>query len=499
MGGMVSDTSLSSERSSLQIALPSGAIVARLPWISPEQLFAPLASTPFALWLDAASAVTTCATNNEAGARARYSFIMHAPYAEVIGDADWHRLESLGTHLASESAIWDGLSPDDDAVLPPFRGGIAGVLAYDCARLWTPPTRLPLTHTSTSPFPDIAFGAYAQLFAFDHATHQCFAIATGVPAHSAVARRRHAENAIADMETQISTARSAPLASLVPANYTTSMCHADFTRVEYQTAIDKIIALIHAGDVFQANLAQCFSIALTDDDSDFNLYRRYRRTNPAPFSAFLQYGDSSLACASPERFLSARKRVLEARPIKGTSAPTTSESNTHPLQQNTKERAENIMIVDVLRNDLAHSCLPDSICVPQLCAVEAFADIQHLVSVVRGVLRADKTPLQALLAAFPGGSITGAPKIRAMQRIAQYERTPRGAYCGTLGYIGFDGTMDMNIIIRSAQVSDGMVHYHAGGGITSRSNPADEYDETYLKAAQFFKSLGLTGGTRLAR
>ena len=479
------------------IMLPSGAMVARLPWKPPEQIFAPLANTPFALWFDSSSADNK---DSLPTARARYSFIVSAPYAEIIGAADWAQIAQLEAHLSPYHAdIWEGLSPQQNSNLPPFRGGIAGVLAYDYARLWAQKNAMPHTHILNS-VSDIAFGVYGHVLAFDHERQQCFGFASGAPAQTIAARKRGAEAALANMETQI--CHAPPLAPPASRTYHHNMCQSNFTRDAYQASISKIIAHIYDGDIFQANLAQCFTLTLADDDSDFAFYRRYRRSNPAPFAAFAQYGDWSLACASPERFLSIHNGILEARPIKGTSACSNASIDNSKiadaLATNPKERAENIMIVDVLRNDLSRTCIATSIDVPQLCVVEKFAHMQHLTSVVRGKLRSDKAPLQALLAAFPGGSITGAPKIRAMQRIAQYEPNPRGAYCGALGYIGFDGTMDMNIIIRSAQINANRITYHAGGGITAQSVPAHEYDETYIKAAGFFESLGLPKTMRCA-
>ena len=206
----------------------------------------------------------------------------------------------------------------------------------------------------------------------------------------------------------------------------------------------------------------------------------------------MNFGNLQLASASPERFLCVRNKQVETRPVKGTRPRLSDLHKDEEIQQelldSEKDRAENIMIVDLLRNDLSKVCGDFSIEVPQLCTLESFAAVHHLVSTVTGILLPEKTPLDLLRACFPGGSITGAPKIRAMEIIAEMEGVQRDSYCGTIGYIGFNGTMDTNIIIRTLVYEEDKIHFNVGGGIVADSVPSEEYQETQDKASAIFES-----------
>lgn len=215
--------------------------------------------------------------------------------------------------------------------------------------------------------------------------------------------------------------------------------------------------------------------------------------NPAPFSGYLRLGDLVVASSSPERFLRLDGDRVETRPIKGTRprgvSPADDDALAAALAASEKDRAENVMIVDLLRNDLSRVCRDDGVEVPSLCAVERFATVMHLVSTVTGRLRPGLGPVDLLEACLPGGSITGAPKIRAMEIIAELEGTRRGAYCGALGWIGFDGGLDTSVVIRTCTVRDGTVAFSAGGGVVADSDPAAEYEETLDKARGMFAAL----------
>ncbi|MEC7028742.1 MAG: anthranilate synthase component I family protein, partial [Pseudomonadota bacterium] len=215
-----------------------------------------------------------------------------------------------------------------------------------------------------------------------------------------------------------------------------------------------------------------------------------REANPAPFGAFMNFGSIKLASASPERFINHYGRIAETRPIKGTikryADPEHDQDQKDMLASSDKDRAENVMIVDLLRTDLSKVCEDHSVRVTRLNHLESFAHVHHLVSTVEGVIRADKSAVSLLEACFPGGSITGAPKVRAMEIIEELEDTRRGPYCGSMGYIGFDGTMDTNIIIRTLVYNGNTVSLNVGGGITAASDPASEYMETLHKALGFF-------------
>jgi para-aminobenzoate synthetase component 1 len=228
-------------------------------------------------------------------------------------------------------------------------------------------------------------------------------------------------------------------------------------------------------------------------DFSVELYLRLRRRNPATFGGFFDTGQFQIISASPERFLRVDDRHVEARPIKGTrprtSFPEADLFSASDLQQSEKDRAENVMIVDLLRNDISRVCQPSSVQVAQFCRLEVYRYVHHLVSSVRGQLMPERTAMDLIRAAFPGGSVTGAPKVRAMQIIAELEPTARGAYCGSLGYVGFDGSMDLNILIRTITAGRGWWQMPVGGGIVSQSDPQREYEETWHKAEGLIRSL----------
>jgi len=220
------------------------------------------------------------------------------------------------------------------------------------------------------------------------------------------------------------------------------------------------------------------------------MYRRLRAVNPAPFAAYFNTGGTQILSSSPERFVKLTGDAVEARPIKGTrprgATPAEDAALAENLMTSEKDRAENVMIVDLLRNDISKVCRDHSVAVPELCSLESYARVHHLVSAVTGTLRSGLGAVDLLRACFPGGSITGAPKVRAMEIIAEQEPTRRGPYCGALGFIGYDGAMDSNIAIRTLALKDGAAVFQAGGGIVADSDPAGEYEETLAKAEALF-------------
>jgi para-aminobenzoate synthetase component 1 len=266
----------------------------------------------------------------------------------------------------------------------------------------------------------------------------------------------------------------------------------NFSAEAYQRTIQRTIDYIHAGDVFQVNLSQRLLHPVRTSSVD--LYLRLRERNPAPFAGYLDGGEWQVISASPERFVRVDGGHVETRPIKGTRRrawrPEADLFAGDDLRASDKDRAENVMIVDLLRNDLSRTCRPDSVRVSQLCGLELYEYVQHLVSVVEATLREDCTPIDVLRTSFPGGSVTGAPKIRAMQIIAELEPTVRGAYCGSLGYIGLDGRMDSSILIRTITAARGWWQLPVGGGIVAQSNPREEFEETWHKAAGMLRALG---------
>jgi para-aminobenzoate synthetase component 1 len=267
-----------------------------------------------------------------------------------------------------------------------------------------------------------------------------------------------------------------------------------FTRESYLKAVERVREYIFAGDIFQANLSQRFEAPLSEPA--WSLYRRLRERNPAPFAAFLDFPGVAVLSASPERFL----RVdaggsVETRPIKGTRprgvGPEHDAALGQALAESPKDRAENLMIVDLMRNDLSRVCAPGSVRVAELFALEQYATVHHLVSTVVGQLAPGADALDLLRAAFPGGSITGAPKLRAMEIIAELEPSRRGVYCGSIGYWSVTGELDTSIAIRTAVARNGRVYFNAGGGVVADSDPADEYQETLDKARGLIDALAV--------
>ena len=273
----------------------------------------------------------------------------------------------------------------------------------------------------------------------------------------------------------------------------------NMTRDEYLAAVHRIKDHISAGDIYQANLTQRFSCSHPEEIGPEDIFLRLRRDHPAPFAAFVRRREDTVISISPENFLridaAPSARQIEARPIKGTRP----RGATHvedarlraELLSSEKDRAENVMIVDLLRNDLGRVCSYGSVEVADLCSIEEHPTLFHLVSSVRGTLRDEVTAGDLIRACFPCGSITGAPKIRAMEIIDEVETVPRGLSMGAMGYFGFDGAIDLNVAIRTMTVKDGVAEFNVGGGIVADSDPGEEYEESLIKARALFRALGV--------
>jgi para-aminobenzoate synthetase component 1 len=388
--------------------------------------------------------------------------------------------------------------------LPPFQGGAAGLFGYELGRQFE---RLPAPRQDEFRVPELSVGFYDWVAAFDHLEGRAWIVAHGWPATDIAARRTRAQERIANLRRIItrretpsdlakradigSTLRSADLTPQHPLPHLAGLM-SNFGRDQYLAAVQRVIEYIGAGDCFQVNLAQ--RLLLPVRESALALYGKLRERSPAPFGGYFDLGDFVVASASPERFvqMDAAGR-LESRPIKGTRPRGRTREDDERLRRelaaSAKDRAENIMIVDLLRNDLGRVAAFGSVGVAQVCGVETYPTIHHLVSVVNARLRPGLAAVDVLRAAFPGGSVTGAPKIRAMEIIAELEPTARGPYCGCLGYLGFDGAMDTNILIRTFTVGRGWVQFPVGGGIVADSTPEGEYEETLHKAAGLFRAL----------
>jgi len=469
----------------------------------PLQCFESLNALPHRLFLDSAAP----------GSRLnRYSFVMADPVAIVRSRQGRTAVEAgLQTGLQTRvqnvdalTAVRDLLAPqraDPVDGLPPFQGGAAGYIGYDWGLTLE---RLPSPRYDDLALDDVVIGLYDWVLAWDHLAQKAWLISTGMP-ETGTSRAARAASRAAEVKARLEAGRSEdrPLRDDVrgcgssdppvetPPSYSVDggwwdglALRSSFTRPAYLEAVSRVREYIYAGDIFQANLSQRFEAPLTQEPWAF--YRALRAMNPAPFGAFFDLPGAAVLSTSPERFLrvSASGQV-ETRPIKGTRArgfgPEHDAALGQALTESAKDRAENLMIVDLMRNDLSRVCAPGSVRASELFALERYATVHHLVSTVVGQLGTGYDAFDLLRAAFPGGSITGAPKLRAMEIIAELEPSRRGVYCGSLGYWSTTGEMDTSIAIRTAVVRDGRIYFSAGGGIVADSDPEQEYRETLDK------------------
>jgi para-aminobenzoate synthetase component 1 len=467
------------------------------PGFSLCEAFRRLSTLPGCLWLDSASQGSADAEANEIG---RYSFLTADPVDMLVAsvqDCDpWPTLDAWCRRLPR----------DVDASLPPFQGGIAGLIGYEAAN-WLEPIG-PAGHDDL-PTPAISLGLYDWTIATDHVRNQSWLISQGIISQGIGAspndRYQVACQRVDQVEAMLSGSNCRPPsdarrngqacdASITADQYPTD--HHDllsnFSSQQYRDSVSEIVRLIRDGDSFQVNLAQRLlkKANLTSPD----LYLRLRAANPAPFAAYYSGANFEVLSSSPERFLKVRGGDVETRPIKGTVHRTgdrwEDERLAAELSGSEKDRAENVMIVDLMRNDLSRVCTDDSVKVSQLCQIERYEYVQHLVSVVQGQLCQGKTAADLLRACFPGGSVTGAPKIEAMRTIAALEPNPRGPYCGSIGYISCGGSADFSILIRTITAAHGYWQIPVGGGITARSQPAAEEAETWAKAEGMLRAIG---------
>lgn len=285
--------------------------------------------------------------------------------------------------------------------------------------------------------------------------------------------------------------RNCPPSPLPRRHGQTAPFRPNFEKEEYKQAIDRMISYIVQGDIYIANMTQQLQVASKADP--YLAYSYLRTHNPAPFGAYLNYGTFQILCASPERFLQVQDGIVQTRPIKGTrkrgTTPREDEALRQELEGSQKDRSELLMIVDLERNDLNHVCRPGSVKVTENFAVEAYATVFHLVSTIEGKLKKECDLTDLIRAAFPGGSITGAPKIRAMEIIDELEHDRRGLYTGSIGYLSLDGSCDLNIVIRTAVHQDGIYTLGVGGGITCESDLEFEYEETLQKSKAVLEAL----------
>jgi para-aminobenzoate synthetase component I len=436
------------------------------------RLFEAIADLPWAVFLD---------SGRHYPAQSRYDILSAQPYlrlvtrgalTEIYGDAIELSREDPFALVKRALAV----DPACSASLP-FCGGAIGYFGYDLARRIE---RIPALTEDAERIPEMAIGIYDWAVVVDHLERRSWLVGQG-----------------RDPDTDLKWSALVEMFSNPPPEKRRapfrihSPVASNLTHDAYASAFRRIRGYIHDGDCYQVNLAQRFSAAAGGDP--WLAYQRLRIINPAPFAAYFNTPYVQILSASPERFLKVEGGRVESKPIKGTR-PRAGHARLdaeliEALRASDKDRAENLMIVDLLRNDLSKNCALGSVKVPKLFEVESYATVHHLVSTVTGQLRGDRDAIDLLRGSFPGGSITGAPKLRSMQIIEELEPHRRGVYCGAIGYAGFDGGMDVNIAIRTLVYSQGVVRCWAGGGIVADSRLEDEYQETFDKAAAMLRLL----------
>jgi para-aminobenzoate synthetase component 1 len=428
--------------------------------------YAALADLPWAVWLDS-------------GGMARYDILTAAPqHTLVLNDA----VARNDPYAMLRSELGESVAAVENV---PFAGGALGYWGYDLGRNICAGAAVDIGKQSDKArLPDMAIGIYDWALVLDHQQQTA----------RLVSQRRFADTT--ELLPQILLRLKSDPKFPPDTFHVQGKIISNFTPDSYAAAFARVQDYLRAGDCYQINLAQRFSAAASGDA--LSAYLTLRSLSPAPYSAYMNLPHAQILCVSPERFLRVQKGSVETRPIKGTR-PRSSDAQqdrrlADELRNHPKDRAENLMIVDLLRNDLGKSCVPGSVRVPKLFEVESFANVHHLVSTVEGQLAKGRDALHVLQDCFPGGSVTGAPKLRAMQIIEQLEPNRRGIYCGAIGYVGFDGNMDSNIVIRTLVYSNNEVRCWAGGGIVADSEVAAEYQETLDKASAMLKLLRHYGG-----
>lgn len=464
---------------------------------TPETLLASLAGEP---------GVVVLRSRHFESPQARYSLVAARPFltfrssgsrcvvtardgqAEQVSFGNpWHLLDAL---LARYEL------PDEPDTPFPLGGGF-GFWGYDLKKFVEP--KLRVRTGNDLELPDCHVGFHESLVVFDHRAGNAWIIATGLAADGSRSPERAAAQRDfwqAHLASEPAPTPSRP-ASRIP--HPASRITSTLTRDQFLAAVTAAQRYIRQGDIYQVNLAQRLT-ALCPFSAE-ELFLRLAEVSPAPFAAFVDAGDFQIASSSPELFLRMSGAHIQTRPIKGTrprdADPARDAQLSFELQTSAKEQAELVMITDLLRNDLGRVCEFGTVQVPDLLRLEKFAQVQHLVSTVEGRLRKDVTHLAALAACFPGGSITGAPKFRAMEIIDELEPVARGPYCGAIGYLGFNRESQLSIAIRTAVCHAGRAHFSVGAGIVADSDPAAEYDETLAKARGFLAALEITGTSRL--
>ncbi len=454
--------------------------------ISPLKLFQAVQHEPHAALLDSAYGLPGLA---------RHSFVAARPFLvfQTMGDGRIRLTDESSDRILTappfetlRRLLQEYELPESDSAWGPLIGGAIGFFSYElrCAV-----EKLPCKNPCDVAMPGACFYFFDTLFVYDHGQKKAFVLSTGMPAPAGAGRSSRAgkrlDEFLAILDRSVKKVPSPTRILRDP------VIHSNFSKNEYVHAVGRALEYIREGHIFQVNLSQRFKS--TFYIPPFDLYKRPRRATPAPFAAFLNGGGWQMACASPERFLRIRDQEAVTRPIKGTRPRGgdmfKDQMNAVELMESGKDLAELMMIVDLERNDLGRVCEPGTVRALSQPLLESHPTVFHLVSEVTGRLRPGIHAVDCVKACFPGGSVTGAPKIRAMEIIDELETTRREAYTGALGYFSFNGQADLNIVIRTMLLRNGDVYFHAGGGIVADSDPAAEYQESLDKAHALIQAI----------
>lgn len=452
----------------------SNAVIHPLPYFSDSaKLFQSFAASEWAIFLD---------SGRPRSKQGRFDIIVANPICTLVTQGENTTITTKNDVVVSNENPFELLKSELNRYAKmfdshniahfdlPFIGGAIGYFSYDLSRRLE---HLPTLAKDKEAIPEMAVGIYDWTLIIDHETAQSFLICYN--------EKNRAEI--------LDTINFSQIENSEASFSITSEITANFSQETYTQAFQKIKHYLKEGDCYQVNLTQRFSA--TCEGETWQAYKILREINAAPFSAYLNFPDVKILSSSPERFLKLKHGQVETKPIKGTR-PRKSEEIENTAQildllNNPKDRAENVMIVDLLRNDISKVC--ENVRVPKLFEIESYSTVHHLVSTVTGKIKENQHALDLLQNCFPGGSITGAPKIRAMEIIEELEPNRRGVYCGSIGYISFDGNMDTNIAIRTLVQSHDTIRFWAGGGIVNDSKVEEEYQESFDKAAAMFDVL----------
>ncbi len=450
------------------------------------QLFARIANKPRAVFLDSGQ-MLDAASGHPGSQYGRYDILVADPFITLISNESKTQVCERGQTTVStddpfellKQALQPYVAAQSDL---PFTGGAVGYFGYDLARRLE---KLASIASNSDAIPAMQVGIYDWAVVVDHRNKTSCLVSNGFD----VETRENWDALCALFDKPFNDFK--PSAELFAV---TSPVQANMDKPAYARAFAAIKNYIHEGDCYQVNLAQRFSVKA--NGNGWSAYQKLREVSPAPFMAYMNFGRIQVLSGSPERFLQVVDKHVETRPIKGTR-PRSDDAALDAqyaaeLQSSLKDKAENLMIVDLLRNDIGKNCETGSVKADKLFQLQSFANVHHLVSIVTGKLQAAKTAIDLLRGCFPGGSITGAPKLRAMEIIEELEPHRRGVYCGAIGYVGFDGNMDTNIAIRTAVYMQddngaGELSFYAGGGIVADSELEKEYTETLDKASSMLK------------